>query len=107
MLADRTEHEPSETRRQALRCGRVRARGTPAASLQLGPISPFIFAQASLQSGDAAAGPSGPAALAFDRLVGWPAYPLRVQNDLHCALRIRIVRAMRMTVRHRRIGRER
>jgi hypothetical protein len=38
-------------------------------------ISPFIFAQASLQSGDAAAGPSGPAALAFDRLVGWPAYP--------------------------------
>jgi hypothetical protein len=75
MLADRTEHEPSETRRQALRCGRVRARGTPAASLQLGPISPFIFAQASLQSGDAAAGPSGPAALAFDRLVGWPAYP--------------------------------
>jgi hypothetical protein len=36
MLADRTEHEPSEVRRQALRCGRVRARGTPAASLQLG-----------------------------------------------------------------------
>ena len=39
MLADRTEHEPSETRRQALRCGRVRARGTPAASLQLGRSS--------------------------------------------------------------------
>jgi hypothetical protein len=30
---------------------------------------------------------SGPAALAFDRLVGWPAYSLRVQNDLRCALR--------------------